>query len=286
MQAKQIETEWDIILRPRNKWYDIDLKGVWHYRDLIRLFVRRDFVAQYKQTLLGPLWIIVQPLITTIFYALIFGRIAKLPTEGLPPALFIMPALIAWTYFTDCINKTSNTFSSNANIFGKVYFPRLVAPVSVIISNLFNFLIQLVLVIFLLAYYYFYQGIKITPDYHIIFFPLFILILAGMGLATGLIVSSMTTRYRDLSFFIGFFIQFLMYASSVVFSFNNFSPQLKEIIKWNPFVWIIEGFRYSLLGTGVWSWMGILYATVFMLVLLFFSVIMFSKAEKTFMDTV
>ncbi len=282
------EEGWDIILKPKNKWYNIDLKGVWQYRDLVMLLVRRDFVALYKQSILGPLWVLIQPLLTTILYAIIFGFIAKLPMGGTPPALFIMTAFIPWSYFADCISKTSVTFTGNAAIFGKVYFPRLVSPISVIISSLFRFGIQLILLAGLFIFYKFFNNAPVRIDYHIVFLPLLILILGGSGLAIGLIVSSWTTRYRDLGFLIGFIIQFLMYGSSVVIPYTTFKnhPRVMALLEYNPFVWIMEGFRKALLGTGEWSWFGILYAFGFMVILLFISVVLFSKVEKTFMDRV
>ncbi|MDQ3141074.1 MAG: ABC transporter permease [Bacteroidota bacterium] len=282
------ESDWDIIFRPKNKWYNIDIKGIWHYRDLIKLFVRRDFVAQYKQSLLGPLWILIQPLLTTILYALIFGFIARVPMGGIPPALFIMTAFIPWIYFADCISKTATTFTGNSAIFGKVYFPRLVSPISVIISSLFKFCIQLFLLAGIFIYYKVFHGVNVKIDYHIIFLPLLILLLAGCGLAIGLIVSSLTTRYRDLGFLIGFFIQFLMYGSSVVIPYTTFKNHetIYAILKWNPLLWIMEAFRRAVLGVGEWSWLGLFYACGFMLVLLFIAIVIFSKVERSFMDTV
>lgn len=276
---------WDIVIRPQSRWFNIDLKGVWQYRDLIRLFVRRDFVAQYKQTLLGPLWILIQPLLTTLMFALIFSYIARISTAGIQPLLFYMAAFVPWTYFADCIHKTSSTFTANASIFGKVYFPRLVTPVSVIISNLYKFLIQLALLGVLYTYFA-VKGTAAAPTIHLLFIPLLLVVVAGMGLSIGLIVSSLTTRFRDLSFLVGFIVQLMMYASSVVIAFSTFDPEWQNILQWNPMTWIIEAFRYALLGVGVWSWSGLAYATACMSVLLVIALALFGKVEKTFMDTV
>ncbi len=287
IEAGKAEERWDFVLRPRSHWYQVDIKGVWKYRDLVRLFVRRDFVAQYKQTILGPLWILIQPLLTTLMFSLIFSRFAKIPTGGVPPVLFYMTAFVPWTYFADCIQRTSSTFTANAGIFGKVYFPRLVTPVSVVISNLFKFMVQMGLVGLLFAFFIFARGTVVSTNYHVIFLPLLLIILAGMGLAIGLIVSSLTTRFRDLNFLVGFIIQLLMYGSSVIFTID--SDAIKEwqpILQWNPMVWLIEGFRYALLGTGIWSWGWIGYSAACMVVLLSLAIILFGRVEKTFMDTV
>lgn len=285
MKSGDMENQWDIIIRPQSRWFNIDLKGIWHYRDLVKLFVRRDFVAQYKQTILGPLWIVIQPLLTTLMFSLIFSHIAKISTAGIPPVLFYMAAFVPWTYFADCIHKTSTTFTGNASIFGKVYFPRLVTPISVVISNLFKFLIQMG-VVGMLFLFYAWKGTSAAPGPFLLFTPLLILLLAGMGMAIGLVVSSLTTRFRDLSFLVGFAVQLLMYASSVVITFSTLDPEWQEILKWNPMVWIIEGFRYAVLGVGTWSWMGIAYSAACMVIVMFISLGLFGKVEKTFMDTV
>lgn len=282
------EKQWDIVLKPSGKWYHVDLKGVWHYRDLIRLFVRRDFVAQYKQSLIGPLWILIQPLLTTILYSVIFGFIAKLPMGGIPPALFIMTAFIPWTYFSECVSKTANTFTGNSAIFGKVYFPRLVTPISVMISNMIKLGVQLLLLAGLFTYYAVFKGTKIDINAHAFFLPLLIIILGMTGMAIGLIVSSLTTRYRDLGFLINFIIQFLMYGSAVVIPLKVFESHhtVMSIIRLNPLSWIIESFRVALLNTGQWSWGGIAYAAGCMIFLISFAFLLFSKVERTFMDRV
>lgn len=282
--SEAIET-WDLILRPKNKWYEIDLKGIWHYRDLILLFVRRDFISAYKQTILGPVWMLLQPLISTLMFIFIFVIVAKISTGGAPPLLFYMSAFVPWTFFSDGLNKTSSTFIGNAAIFGKVYFPRLVTPISSIISNLLKFSLQFIL--FILIYWIFIaRGTLVRPNYHVVYLPFLLIILAGFGFSFGLIISSLTTKYRDLNFLVSIGLQILMYASSVVFSVDIFGPHLRKIIIWNPLLWILEAFRYAFIGIGTWSWHGLAYSAVFMLIVLSFAVIVFNRVEKTFMDTV
>jgi lipopolysaccharide transport system permease protein len=277
--------KWDLVLRPKNKWYEIDIKGVWHYRDLIFLFVRRDFISSYKQTILGPIWMILQPLISTLMFTFIFGVVAKISTGGAPRILFYMAAFVPWTFFADCFNKTSSTFTGNAGIFGKVYFPRLVSPLSSVISNLFKFLVQFIL--FLIIYGIFiFKGAQVSANYHVVFLPILLIVLAGFGFSFGLIVSSLTTKYRDITFLVGIALQAMMYCSSVVFSIDIFGPSIRKYLIWNPMLWVIEGFRYATLGVGSWSWHGLIYATAFMIVTMFFSIVVFSKVEKNFMDTV
>ncbi len=281
----QTEDHWDLIIKPKTKWYDIDLKGVWNYRELIMLFVKRDFVSQYKQTILGPLWMFIQPLLTVLVFSVIFGLVANIPTGGAPRLLFYLAAFVPWTYFTECFSKNSNTFTGNASIFGKVYFPRLVRPISVTISNLYRFGVQIAL--FFIVYMVFViNGYSGKPSMNILFFPLLILFPAVYGFSLGLIVSSLTTKYRDLSFVTGVLIQMLMYGSSIVYSIADLNAKYIVYLKWNPLVWVMEAFRYSLIGVGVWSWGGLLYAFLVMLLLLFIAIIIFNKVEKNFMDTV
>ncbi len=281
----QKEEHWDLIIRPKVKWYDVDIKGIWDYRDLVMLFVKRDFVSQYKQTILGPLWLFIQPLLTVLVFSVIFGIVANIPTGGVPRLLFYLAAFVPWSYFSECFSKNSNTFTGNASIFGKVYFPRLVRPVSIIISNLYKFMVQMIL--FMLVYFYFSAtGFTGTPNIYILFFPLLILLIAGYGFSLGLIVSSLTTKYRDLNFITGVFLQLMMYGSSIVYSISDLPPKYASYLKWNPLAWIMEACRYSLIGAGTWSWHGLAYATVIMLVLLFIAVVIFNRIEKSFMDTV
>ncbi|MCX6313061.1 MAG: ABC transporter permease, partial [Bacteroidetes bacterium] len=222
--------KWDLVLRPKNKWYEIDIKGVWHYRDLVMLFVRRDFLTAYKQTILGPLWMVLQPLVMTLMFSVIFGRIANIPTGGVPRLLYYLAAFVPWTYFSECLNKSATTFTANAGIFGKVYFPRLVSPISGMISNLFKYSVQLLL--FVVIYFIFLsKGLKVSPNYHVVFIPILLIILAGFGLAFGLIITSVTTKYRDLTFLVGVGLQMLMYGSSVVISFSSFGPSLQKYLR-------------------------------------------------------
>lgn len=277
--------EWDLVIRSQSSWFDIDLKALLRYRDLVFLFVRRDFVATYKQTVLGPLWMFLQPMLTVLLFSLVFGRVANIPTGGLPALLFYLPAYVLWSYFSECVTRTSGTFVTNRGIFGKVYFPRLVIPISVLISNLFKFLIQFLL--FLIVYSYFFaKGISIQAKIEILYTPLLVLCVGVLGLSGGLIVTSLTARFRDISLLLSFIIQLLMYGSSIIFSYNALGPDIQSILEWNPLVWLMEGFRYAFLGVGVWSWGGILYAWSIALVLLVFSVLLFNKVEKKFMDTV
>ena len=281
----QKQSHWDLIIRPKVKWYDIDLKGVWHYRDLVMLFVKRDFVSQYKQTILGPLWLFIQPLLTVLVFSVIFGIVANIPTGGAPRLLFYLAAFVPWSYFAECFSKNSNTFTGNASIFGKVYFPRLVRPVSIIISNLYKFMVQMILLV--LVYLYFSaNGFDGSPNWYILFFPLLVLLIAGYGFSLGLIVSSLTTKYRDLTFITGVLTQLLMYGSSIVYSISDLPPKYAAYLKWNPLAWIMEASRYALLGIGTWSWHGLAYATGIMIVLVFIAVVIFNRIEKSFMDTV
>lgn len=279
--------DWDIVLRPKNKWFQADVKGIWRYRDLLMLFVRRDFVAAYKQTILGPLWMVIQPVLTALLYYFIFSMIARIPTGGAPPLLFYLCGYVPWSYFSDAFQRTSSTFTSNANIFGKVYFPRLVTPVSAIISAIFRFVIQLgVLTLIYLLFYF--RGADVHPTIYLLFVPVLLLLLAGFALAVGLLFSSLTTRYRDLNFLTSFILQLGMYGSAVVFPLSLFSNHgtVRSILECNPMLWVIEAFRYALLGIGEWSWMGLAYAAICVIVLLFLSLLAFGRVEKTFMDTV
>ena len=276
---------WDKIIRPRSGWFDIHLVELWRYRDLIGLFVWRDFVSVYKQSILGPIWFVIQPVITTIVFTIIFGTVAKIPTDGLPPFLFYLSGVIAWKYFADCLNHTSNTFVGNAHLFGKVYFPRLTVPVSVVISNLVAFGIQFLL---FLAFLLFYRanGAPVHPQPVILLLPLLILQMAALGLGFGIIVSSLTTRYRDLTYLVGFGVQLWMYATPVVYPASFLPDNWRWITVVNPMAPVIEAFRYAFLGSGyinMQSWLISLAITAGILVV---GVVLFSRIEKTFMDTV
>jgi lipopolysaccharide transport system permease protein len=276
------------IIIPKKNLFDINLKEIWQYKDLLFLFVRRDFVATYKQTVLGPLWFIIQPIFTTLMFTLIFGKLASIPTDGLPPILFYMCGITCWNYFSESLSKTSNTFTSNANIFGKVYFPRLIVPISIIISNMVKFIIQGI--IFLLFFYYYYLiGANINPNITIAVLPLLLLLMAGLGLGFGILISSLTTKYRDFQFLVVFGVQLFMYATPVVYPLSLAKEKLGSY-SWiafaNPMSSIVEAMKYAFLGQGQFSWYHLLYSFIFMIILLATGVIIFNKVEQNFMDTV
>ena len=279
------QEQWTSIIKPSNGWFDIDFRGLWHYRDLIAMMVKRDFVAFYKQTILGPLWFLLQPLLTTIVFTIVFGQIAKLPTNGLPQVLFYLSGTVMWNYFAACLNTTSNTFVANANIFGKVYFPRLVIPISVVITNMLSFGIQVVLFLAILIFFI-CQGTAVTPNFWILVTPLLLLQMACLGLGCGIIVSSMTTKYRDLSLLVTFGVQLWMYATPVVYPVSMASGFMSWVLIFNPMTAIIEIFRYAFLGgqmVPLWYW---LVSGAITLILFMIGIILFSKVEKNFMDTV
>jgi lipopolysaccharide transport system permease protein len=272
-------------IQPRDRFLDLRLKEIWRYRDLLLLFVRRDFVAKYKQTILGPAWFFIQPLFTMIMYTFIFGKIAGLPTDGVPQPLFYLAGITSWNYFQNCLTNTSNTFTSNANLFGKVYFPRAVTPLSIIVSNLIQFGIQLVL--FLILYvYYMIIGAKVTPNATMIFFPILVFEMGFMGLGLGMIISALTTKYRDLQYLVQFGTQLLMYATPVVYPLSAIPGKYKWIIQANPMSGGVETFRYSFLSSGSFSSSLLLYSILFTFFIFLLGLLIFNKTEKNFMDTV
>jgi lipopolysaccharide transport system permease protein len=280
------EESWEIA--PKNNLFDLKLKEAWAYRDLLALLVRRDFVSFYKQTILGPLWFFIQPLFTTITFTFIFGNLAEISTDGLPKPLFYMAGITAWNYFSDCLTKTSTVFRDNASIFGKVYFPRLIMPLSIVVSNLVRFGVQMLLFVMFMLYYYI-NGAQFNITWAILLFPLIIILMALLGLGTGMIISALTTKYRDLAFLIGFGVQLLMYATTVIYPLSTAVkkyPEYSWIIEYNPMTAIIETFRYGFLGKGSFSWLSLGYATSVTIVLLIIGIIVFNKVEKTFIDTV
>ncbi len=279
---------WDLILEPEQKWYSLSLSQLFRFKDLLLLFVRRDFVSIYKQTILGPIWFFIQPIITAFTYAIIFGSLANISTEGMPPILFYMCGITLWNYFSDTLTKTSDTFTANASIFGKVYFPRMIVPLSVVLSNIVKFGIQFLLFIGVLIYYYSTTNI-IHPNSTIFLLPFLVLLMGFLGLSFGIIITSLTTKYRDLKFLISFGVQLLMYASPIVFPLSLVSekyPQYKSLILANPITSIIETFKYAFLGVGEFNWMYLAYSLVFTIVLFFIGIVIFNKVEKSFMDTV
>jgi lipopolysaccharide transport system permease protein len=277
---------WDLILQPKSALFDLQLKEVWKYRDLLVLFVKRDFVAQYKQTILGPLWHFIQPIFTTIVFLLVFGKIANIPTDGINPILFYMSGISIWNYFSACLTATSNTFVANAGIFGKVYFPRLVIPLSTVLSNVVKFAIQFLLLLAVMAWF----GLK-TGHFYFgaswLLIPVLVIMMAGLGLGLGIIISSLTTKYRDFNVLIGFAVQLLMYATPVAYPLSYLKEKsFASWIAWNPLTPIIEAFRYALFGTGTVDATGLLYSGGIIALLLFLGLLVFSKVERTFMDTV
>lgn len=276
---------WDLIITPRKKWYDLQLGDVWRYRDLIALFVRRDFVSLYKQTILGPLWFLIQPLLTSVVFTVIFGNIAQLPTDGLPQLLFYMSGTVLWGYFSSCLTSTSTTFISNAHLFGKVYFPRLVMPISTVISNLITFGIQFLF--FMVFYLYFFlRGSDVSLNVWSFSLPLLIFLMAGLGLGFGIIISSMTTKYRDLTYLVSFGVSLWMYATPVIYPVSSIPEKWRWVATINPVTPIIETFRMGFLGAGDASWLGLAYSAGFMLVVMFIGVVIFNRVERTFIDTV
>lgn len=281
------EENWDLIIKPRSKWHQIDLAALWRYRDLLMLLVRRDFVAVYKQTILGPLWFFIQPILTSLTFTFIFGRVAKISTDGNPPILFYLAGITLWTYFSDCLSKTSNTFISNAGVFGKVYFPRLIMPLSVLVSNLIKLGLQFLIFISVWIYYLVVSETKVNPHWEYIWLiPILIFMMAGLGLGFGILISSLTTKYRDLTFLVGFGVQLLMYASSVVLPISSMSEKTRAIMLLNPLTSIIEAFKYIFLGSGSFEIFWLFYGFSCMTVLVVLSIIIFTKVEKSFMDTV
>ena len=278
--------EWDLVISPNSKIFQLNLKEVWKYRDLLMLFVKRDFVAQYKQTILGPLWHIIQPIFTTIVFLLIFGKIANIPTDGINPVLFFMSGITIWNYFSACLTATSSTFVANAGIFGKVYFPRLVIPLSTILSNLIKFGIQFLLLIVVIIYYSF-KGQPLQIGTQLFLIPILVLMMALLGLGLGIIISSLTTKYRDFTVLISFAVQLLMYATPVAYPLSFIKTKsFASWIAYNPLSPIVEGFRYSVFHTGSFQSTDLIYSSIVIAIVLFLGLLMFSKVEKTFMDTV
>ena len=276
------------IIKPSNSLLELNIKEIFNYKDLLFLFVRRDFISVYKQTVLGPLWFFIQPIFTTLVFTVVFGQLASIPTDGLPQVLFYMCGITCWNYFAECVTKTSNTFVANSAIFGKVYFPRLILPLSIIITNLLKFGIQFLLFLGILIYYQ-YSGSNINPNIYILTLPLLLFIMAVLGLSFGIIISSLTTKYRDFQFLISFGIQLFMYATPIVYPLSLAKEKLgvySWIVTANPMAPIIETMKFAFLGEGAFSWNNLIYSLIFSLVLLFLGVIVFNRVEKTFMDTV
>jgi lipopolysaccharide transport system permease protein len=277
--------EWDLVIRPKTGWFDLHLSDLLRYHDLTMMFVWRDFIAQYKQTILGPIWYLIQPLFTTLLFTLIFGHVAKLPTDKLPPVLFYLAGITCWNYFAECLNRTSGTFITNASIFGKVYFPRLCVPVSVVISNIIKFAIQFSLFVVFMAVYY-AEGVPFHPNALMLLTPVLVVIMAVLGLGLGIIISSLTIKYRDLQVLVTFGVQLLMYATPVIYPLSMVSEKHRWLMLANPMTALVETFRYAFLGSGTLNYLNLLYSGVIALMILFAGILLFNHVERTFMDTV
>lgn len=279
--------EWTTVIKPKNKLLSVDFKEIWQYRDLWSLFVKRDIITQYKQTILGPLWYVIQPLMTTIMYMVVFGGIAQISTDGLPQPLFYLAGICMWQYFADCLNKTSATFTANAAIFGKVYFPRLIVPLSTVTSNLVRFVIQFLLFAVVYVYYALFTDVVLHTNWYALLLPVLVIMLAGLALGFGILFSSMTTKYRDLTLLLTFFVQLWMYATPVIYPLSNITNEkLRLLMSLNPLTPIVEAFKYGMLGVGEFSWLGLGYSFLFMTCLLGLGIVIFNKVQRSFMDTV
>ena len=288
MTEKETEEDWDIEITPKSALLDLKLNDVWQYRDLLILLVKRDFIAFYKQTILGPVWFFVQPVITIVMYTIVFGNLAGIPTDGVPKPLFYLAGTIIWNYFADCLTKTSTVFKDNAGMLSKVYFPRLIMPLSIVFSNLVKFGVQFILFIILLVFYRL-KGAVIQPNAFIFLFPLLIVFIAALGLGAGMMISAVTTKYRDLAFIASFGVPLLMYSTTVIFPLSEVllkHPNYQWFIKLNPVTAIIETFRYGFLGRGSFSWALLGYSSLITIFLLITGIIIFNRIEKTFVDTV
>ena len=283
---------WLYTISPKQKLIDLNLKEIWYYRDLLLLFVKRNVITVYKQTILGPLWYFIQPLFTSVIFTLIFNNMANIPTgEGVPSFLFNLAGITCWNYFKECLTGTSNTFSQNQGLFGKVYFPRVIVPLSVVLTNLVKYGIQILVFIGFYIYYAFFtdKAGGASPKSAIVFIPMLIFFMGILGLGLGMIISSMTTKYRDLKFLISFGVQLLMYGSAVMYPLSFFKeklPNISWVVEYNPMTTIIEAFRYMTLGVGDYSLPKMLYTALFSLVVFLLGLIIFNKTEKSFIDTI
>ena len=283
-----MEKNWDVIIQNKSKLLNLDLKEVWRYRDLLNMYVRRDIVTFYKQTILGPLWFVIQPVLTTIMFMFVFGGIAGISTDGIPQAVFYLAGLVCWNYFQDCLIKCSDTFNANQHIFGKVYFPRLVVPLSIVISNLIKMAIQFAL-FFVVYVYYFYSGVNFDINITILLIPLLIIMLGCLGLGFGMIISSMTTKYRDLRFLITFGVQLWMYATPIIYPLSAMKetyPKYIWLLVANPLTSILETFKYAFTGIGEFSWIYLSYSMIFSIIIMLLGIIIFNRVQRNFMDVI
>ncbi|MGZ3777223.1 MAG: ABC transporter permease [Mucilaginibacter sp.] len=285
---KPADENWDLEITPESSLFDLKLRDTWHYRDLLLLLVRRDFVSFYKQTVLGPLWFFIQPLATIVLFNFVFANIAKISTGKIPAPIFYLAGTIIWNYFSDCLTKTSTVFKDNSAMLGKVYFPRLIMPLSIVLSNLIRFGVQLLLFLLMMAIYS-AQGFSIHPNLHLLLFPVLVLLIAALGLGLGMMISAVTTKYRDLAFVVTFAVPLLMYTTTVIYPLSTAVtkyPAYSWLIKFNPITSVIETFRYGFLGEGSFSWDLLGYSTGLTLVILLLGIIIFNKVERTFVDTI
>lgn len=285
MNTKVDQQSWDMVIQGKTSLFDLNFQEVWKYRDLLILLVKRDFISFYKQTILGPLWFFIQPIFTTIVFTFIFGNLAGISTDGIPQPLFYLAGITAWNYFSDCISKTSTVFKDNANIFGKVYFPRLIMPLSIVVSNLVRFGVQFLLFLAMLSYFLI-KGAPVQITWAIALFPVLIILMAMFGLGLGLIITAMTTKYRDLAFLVSFGVQLLMYATTVIYPLSAAPEKYKPLIEANPMTAIIETFRLGFLGEGSFSSDSFLYSVAVILITFVLGVIIFNKTERSFVDTI
>lgn len=282
----EAEETWTEVIQPRTRLLELGLADVWRYRDLVMLFVRRDFVSTYKQTVLGPIWFFIQPLLTTLTYVIVFGNIAKLSTDGLPQMAFYLAGITVWNYFAQTLTSTSTVFRDNATMFGKVYFPRLTMPLSIVISNLVRFAIQLGLFVAVWLYYLLQGNNTIHPNWLIALTPLLVIIMGLLSLGLGMIFSALTTKYRDLAMLLAFGVQLLMYATPVIYPLSSITGWSRGLILANPMTSIVETFRYAFLGSGTFSWAALGYSTGVTFVVLLLGTIIFNRVQKSFTDTV
>lgn len=278
------QQQWTETIEPRTSLWKLNLKELWEYRDLLLMWVRRDFSANFKQTALGPLWFFIQPMLTTIMFVIVFGRFARISTDGLPQILFYMAGITIWNYFAECLTRTATVFKDNASIFGKVYFPRLIIPVSTVLSSLTKFAIQFLL--FLVIFFYYWNKGVIQPNAYVLLLPFLLLIMAGFALGAGMLISAMTTKYRDLIFLLTFGVQLFMYATPVIYPLSSLNEEYRSIAALNPIAPVVETFRYAFLGSGTFTWQGLLYSGITTAIILLAGMLVFNKVEKTFMDTV
>lgn len=276
---------WTFEIKPKKGWFELNLNELWRYRDLIYLFFRRDFVAKYKQTILGPLWFIIQPLLTTLMFTVVFGKIAGISTDGVPKILFYLSGIVAWNYFSTVLTETSSTFTKNAYIFGKVYFPRLAIPVSVAFSSLIKFVIQFILLVGFMIYFAM-SGTDLNPGINLLLIPLIIILIAVQSLGFGILISSLTTKYRDFTYLVKFGIQLWMYVTPIIYPLSAIPEKYKLLVMINPMAPLIETFRNSLLGANPVNYMQLMYGAIFSFVILAFGILIFNRIEKNFMDTV